>query len=199
MTRHAVPRVRWHRRWLRGLWPDRNPLRRAADRVEAAVVAGLLAAFAIGAPLAALFAGHWSYAVALRVEHVQQSTWRQVPAVLLGDAPYAGYSGYGVDVRARWTAQNGVRRSGVISVPGGAGAGSTALIWVDASGGLVGPPLRHAQVIGQATMAMVLTPVGLGVLLVCAGVVAHSRLERRRLATWDAEWRVTGPQWTKLR
>jgi hypothetical protein len=39
---------------------------------------------------------------------------------------------------------------------------------------------------------------GLGLLLLCAGMVAHSRLERRRLATWDAEWRVTGPQWTRL-
>ncbi len=82
MTQHAVPRATRHRRWLRGLWPDRNPLRRTADRVEAAVVAGLLAAFVIGAPAAALIAGHWSYAVALRAEHAQRSTWRQVPAVL---------------------------------------------------------------------------------------------------------------------
>jgi len=199
MTRHAVPRVTWHRRWLRGLWPDRNPLRRTADRVEAAVVAGLLAAFVIGAPVAALIAGHWSSAVALRVEHAQQSTWRQVPAVLLADAPDPGSSSYGVDARARWTARNGTRRSGVISVPGGARAGRTVLIWVDASGGLAGPPLRHAQVIGQVATAALLTPVGLGLLLVCAGVVARSRLERRRLATWDADWRITGPQWTRLR
>jgi hypothetical protein len=198
MTRHAVPRVTWYGRWLRGLWPDRNPLRRAADRMEAAVLAGLLAAFAVGAPLAALFAGHWSYAVGLRVERAQQSTWHQVPAVLLADAPYPGYSGYGMDVRARWTARNGVRRSGVISVPGGARAGRTVPVWVDASGGLAGPPLRHAQVIGQVALAALLAPVGLGLLLLCAGMVAHYRMERRRLAAWDAEWRVTGPQWTRL-
>ena len=197
MTQHAVPRVTRRRRWLRGLWPDRNPLRRTADRVEAAVVAGLLAAFVIGAPLAALIAGHWSYAVALRAEHAQRSAWRQVPAVLLADAPYPGYSRYGVDVRARWTARDGTRRSGVVSVPGRARAGSTVLVWVDASGGLAGPPLRHAQVIGQVATAALLTPVGLGLLLVCAGVVARGRLERRRIATWDADWQVTGPQWTR--
>src|ERR1700730_14889622 len=167
MTQHAVPRVTRRRRWLRGLWPDRNPLRRTADRVEAAVVAGLLAAFVIGAPLAALIAGHWSYAVPLRAEHAQRAAWR------------------------------GTRRSGGVSVPGRARAGSTVLVWVDASGGLAGPPLRHAQVIGQVTTAALLTPVGLGLLLVCAGVVARGRLERRRIATWDADWQVTGPQWTR--
>jgi hypothetical protein len=82
-------------------------------------------------------------------------------------------------------------------VPGGAGGGSTVRVWVDASGGLVGPPLRHAQVIGQMALAALLAPVGLGLLLVCAGMVACGRLERRRLAAWDADWRVTGPQWTR--
>lgn len=38
------------RRW----WPDRNPPRRTADRVEAAMMAVLLVAFLVGVPLAAL-------------------------------------------------------------------------------------------------------------------------------------------------
>jgi hypothetical protein len=41
----------------RELRPDRNPLCRACDRAEAALLAGLLAAFLIGVPLAAVFAG----------------------------------------------------------------------------------------------------------------------------------------------
>ncbi len=198
MRQHAVPRVTWHARWLRGLWPDRNPLRRAADRVQAAVVVGLLAVFVVGAPLVALVAGQWSYAAGLRTEHAQHSTWRQVPAVLLADAPYPGYSGYGVQVWARWTARNGALRSGEVSVLGGARAGSTVPVWVDASGGLAGPPLRHAQVIGQVALGASLAPVGLGLLLVTAGMVASDGLERRRLAAWDADWQVTGPQWTRL-
>jgi hypothetical protein len=32
-----------------GLWPDRNPLRRTVDRVEAMVVGGLVVAFLAGA------------------------------------------------------------------------------------------------------------------------------------------------------
>ena len=50
----------WAVRMARGLWPDRNPLRRTVDRVEAVVVAGLAAAFMAGAPLAALAAGHYA-------------------------------------------------------------------------------------------------------------------------------------------
>ncbi len=39
---------------VRGLWPDRNPLRRSSDRAEAGIIAGLAAAFLIGAPLIAV-------------------------------------------------------------------------------------------------------------------------------------------------
>jgi hypothetical protein len=46
--------------WLRWLWPDQNPLRRACDRAEAAIVAGLAAALLVGMPLAALSVGLWS-------------------------------------------------------------------------------------------------------------------------------------------
>ena len=48
----------WAVRTLRGLWPDRNPLRRTIDRAEAALVAGLAVAFLAGVPLAAVAAGH---------------------------------------------------------------------------------------------------------------------------------------------
>jgi hypothetical protein len=196
MRRHAAPRVKRHGRWVRGLWPDRNPLRRAADRVEAAIVAGLLAIFVVGAPLAALAADRWFYAAGFRVEHAQQSSWRQVPATLLATAPYPGYTGYETQVPARWTAPNGTRVSGEIPAPAGARAGSTVLVWVNASGRLTGPPLRPGQVTGQAALAALLAALSVGMLALCAGLVAHSGLERRRLAAWDSDWRVTEPKWT---
>jgi hypothetical protein len=38
-------------RTIRGLWPSRNPLRRrATDKAETAIVAGLIATFLLGAP-----------------------------------------------------------------------------------------------------------------------------------------------------
>src|SRR6516225_8875980 len=81
--------------WLRGLWPDRNPLRRASDRAEAAVVAGLAAALLAGVPLAGFAVGEWSYDASVRAMHAQMA-WRQVSAVLLTDArmapPWLGFS-----------------------------------------------------------------------------------------------------------
>src|SRR5690242_15966672 len=48
-------------RLARALGLDRNPLRRATDRAEAWIRAGLLAVFLIAGPMAALSAGHWAY------------------------------------------------------------------------------------------------------------------------------------------
>src|SRR5579859_7416602 len=58
---------------------DRNPLRRPVDRLQTAIMAGLLAAFLAGAPLAAAAASGWVHAAGLREQHAQRS-WRQVPA-----------------------------------------------------------------------------------------------------------------------
>jgi|SRR5208282_3155345 len=61
-------------RLIRGLWPDRNPLRRRSDRAEAALVTRLLAA--------AITAGQWAYVAWVRADHAKQA-WHQVRAVLL--------------------------------------------------------------------------------------------------------------------
>ena len=64
-------------RAVRGLWPDRNPLRRTMDRAEALVVGGLVVVFLAGAPLAAVTAGHAAYSLGSRTAHAQQATWRR--------------------------------------------------------------------------------------------------------------------------
>ncbi|HEY5352830.1 MAG TPA: hypothetical protein VIK57_10275 [Streptosporangiaceae bacterium] len=69
--------------------------------MEAVLMAGLAAAFLIGASLVVVAAGQWSYAAGLRVERAQQSAWHQVPAVLLADVPSRGYAGYEPQVWAR--------------------------------------------------------------------------------------------------
>jgi len=81
---------------VRGLWPDRNPLWRAMDRVEAMIVGGLVAAFLAGAPLAAVAAGHAAYGIASRTAHAQQATWRQVPAWPSAAAPGHAVDGTGL-------------------------------------------------------------------------------------------------------
>ncbi len=191
------------RRWLRGLWPDDNPLRRRADRVEAWIAGGLLAVFLTCGPLAALLAGYYASAFALRVARGQRAAWHQVHAVLLVNAAASDDFSYGgvalSTVRAQWTAPDGARRTGDVAALPGARAGSTVRIWVDASGQLTEPPLRPDQVTGQSVLASVCAPILVGLVLLSVGGLAHRVVDRRRIAAWDADWRATGPRWTSLR
>ena len=184
-------------RVARGLWPDRNPLRRTVDRVEAALLAGLAVAFLAGVPLAAVAAWQIAYGYGTRAAHVQRAAWHQVPAIVLATAPAFGYAGDEPMVRARWTAPGGARRTGAVPASAGTRAGSTVRVWTDAAGWPTGPPLRAAQVKGQAALAAILAPVVLGEVLLLAGQLAQYLLGRWRLAAWDVEWRATGPQWSR--
>ena len=108
---------------VRGLWPDRNPLRRTIDRIEAVIASGLVVAFLAGAPLAAVVGGHAAYRSAARIAHTQQAAWHQAPAVLLATAPAALYRQDQVNAQARWTAPDGTGRTGTVLAPPGTKAG----------------------------------------------------------------------------
>lgn len=182
----AAPAVRA----ARGLWPDRNPLRRGLDRAEALIAAALSVAFLVAASLVAQTGGDIGYRVAVRTTHAEQS-WRQVPAVLLATSRQA----VDASVPASWRAPDGARRRGTISVPPGAQAGSTVKLWVDPAGRPTGPPFEGSPQ-GQAVLGAVLALMGLGCVLCCAGVFSHGLLARRRLAVWESDWQITEPQWT---
>lgn len=189
-------RVSWPTRLIRGLRPDRNPLRRATDRAEAALVVGLLAVFLAGAPVAAITAGHVASAAG---SGSAQPAKHKVRAVLLQDASPPAYSPFGVvmiPTLARWTAPDGSRRTGLINPSSGGRAGTTVTIWTSDSGKLLDPPLRRGQVSAQAALAAMAAPVALGLVLLIAGMLGIGALNRRRLAAWESEWRVTAPKWT---
>ncbi len=187
-------------RAVRGLWPDRNPLRRTVDRAEAVLAGLLVVVFLAGAPLAAVAAGQAAYHIGSRTAQAQQASWRQVPAVLLATAPAAAFRQFQVTVPARWVAPDGTRHVGAVLAPPGTSAGHTVTVWVDKAGRLTGnPPLELVQVRGQAALATMLTPVAVGFALLCAGLLAHAVLGRRRMASWETDWQVTEPQWTRPR
>ena len=170
------------------------------DRVEAIIMGGLVVAFLAGAPLAAVAAGHVAYSVGSRTAQSQQATWRQVPAVLAATAPAPGFRRYQVTVQAGWTAPDGTRHTGTVLAPPGTRAGRAVMVWVDAAGRLTGnPPLQQSQVRGQAALATMLTPLAVGFIALCAGLLAHAALARRRLAAWDTDWQATEPHWTRGR
>ena len=93
-------------------------------------MAGLLAAFLIGVPLAALFGGWSQY----HSERAQQASWHQVRALVLALAPDRRYAGDEAAVLATWAAPGGAQRTGRIVAPPRAWAGGTVPVWIDGSG-----------------------------------------------------------------
>jgi hypothetical protein len=197
------PRSTWLGRLLRGLWPDRNPLRRGSDRAEVAVLGVLLAGFLVGAPFAAHAAGNWTNSRSLRIQQAQSAAWHQVPATLLQAAP--DWSGYGSapgaapETTARWKAPDGQVRTGPVYVPTGAAVGSAVMVWTDQAGQLTGPPLQSSQIAARADMNEALTVWALAVTLIMIGWLAHWTLDRRRLAKWEADWLATAQRWSPRR
>lgn len=187
---------------VRRFLPDRNPLRRTVDRVEAAVMAGLFVVFLAGASLAALAAAGHVTASGLRAERAEAS-WRRVPAVLLQNAPRAAQSPDEDStiplVRARWTAPDGTPRVGELYAPYGAAAGTTVPVWTDRSGNLEAAPVEHGYVVAQATFTALTAVALVAAAVAVTGLLARRALDRHRLAAWEAEWARTGPQWTGRR
>ena len=99
----------------RALGLDRNPLRRATDRAEGWIRAGLLAVFLIAGPMAALGAGHWAYHAVVTAARVPAApphrvqpaapqsalTFTELPRVGQGGRACAGSRGEGTGSAAR--------------------------------------------------------------------------------------------------
>jgi len=184
-------------RFLRGRLPDRNPLRRPSDRVEAAVLALLAIAFLVGAPLAAVAASSWVHAIAHRVEVAQQASWTQANAVTLATAPSQGTAnGLDAQVLARWKAPDGKVAKAEVPVPPGTAAGTTVQVWTTRDGQLTVAPLQDSQVQGDTLFGGIGGALAVTVTVTLTWVVVRRVLDRRRLAAWGAEWRTTGPRWT---
>jgi hypothetical protein len=192
---------RWLWRAVRGLRPDRNPLRRGTDRLEACLLAGLFAAGAAAAPLAAQAVGHAAYLGGQDARAQQVASRHQVQAVLTRSAPVVGGYALAAQVpgQATWTAANGTLRSGQIPVRPGTPQGTAVRVWTDASGYLASPPLDQSELASDADAAA--TGAVLGIVAGCAAGVAAIRqlLNRRRMAAWEADWSVTEPAWNRQR
>lgn len=183
-------------RLSRRLGFDRNPLRRRADRVEAAVLAGLVAGFAVGAPIVAVVAGRVTDGNELRQQHSERS-WRQVEATLLVSPIVVAASAIGSSdawVLARWPAPGHRTRQGLVEVS--AAAGPQVRVWTDAAGRLTGPPVSRQAIQFDVTLAVLMAPVALALVLLVTGGVVRLILDRRRLAGWDGAWAAVGPRWT---
>ncbi len=181
---------------------DRNPLRRRIDRVEAGMLAGLIMAFLIGAPVLVAGAGHLARAAGLRALRTQ-ATWSQVSATVPSAAPNQSdeFSGQldTVLLPGRWTAPDGQPRSGLIPASPGVAVGNTARIWVSRSGSLTGAPRGRSELLGWTPIAEVGTAIVLAFIFFLAVRLQRWLFERRRLACWHRAWQAQEPRWTGRR
>jgi len=181
---------------------DGNPLRRGVDRVEAAALIVLAAAFLVATPLLTLLAVRLVGAAGSAERHAEQR-WRQVPAVLEQSAA-VGSAGLNGDwemsfVTAHWIAPDGASRTGLVAVQLNALAGQHVPIWVTRSGQQTHQPLSSSNLSQRAALTAVGVPVGIAVLVTLAATAVHAVANRRRLAGWARAWEATGPSWTSLR
>lgn len=196
-SRQRKPKCTAVGRFARGRRLDRNPLRRTGDRAETVMLAVVVIAFLVLAPLAALTAGAWAHAAAQRAETAQAASRWQVTAVIVTvPEPDMSSADLASVTEARWTAPDGTVVTREMNVPDGMNAGATLRLWTTSSGQLTSHPLNRAQVqyfwllgtgAGVAAVALVLA---------LAGVAARWALDRRRMAAWAAAWQSTGPRWT---
>lgn len=192
-----MSRQSWLCRLVRGVRPDRNPLRRGTDRLEACLIAVLFVASAAAAPFAAQAASHAAYQSALHAQQEQLNTRHKVPAVLTTRAGTT--SGYAlqaeIPTQASWTSVTGKPGSGEVLALAGSPKGTIVKVWTDDSGNLVSPPLVGTQVSGQGDVAAIVAVAGIGFLFLTEAAVLRHVLYRRRMAAWDADWLVTERAW----
>jgi hypothetical protein len=179
----------------------RNELRRPSERLEAAVLAGLLAAFVAAIVVAAF--------LAVRVFRSEQAAAAGLrPAVAVISPSGAPTETQILDqtaaVRATWRLSDGTRRSGLLTtsvVPGiyRQLPGTSVRVWLNRSGVPEPAPQNlGGMVIGAAMAGLALVATGAAV-LACCYLLCLRGLERHRLANWSSAWAVTGPEWTHRR
>lgn len=194
----TTPTMTW-RRLTRRPGRNRNPLRRRSDVIEAWLLPILMIAFVALSPVAGAVAGLRARADNVAAHRAEQ-TWHRAAAVLLQAPPGPLMSDGGANTwlvwtPARWTS-GGRQRLGEVPAAAGTRAGSTVPVWLDRAGNAQSPPLTAAQDRHHIIIAVSLALAALAVLLAGLALVTRRLLNWRRLAGWDAGWRLVGPQWS---
>jgi hypothetical protein len=181
----------------------RTPLRRGHDVVQAWFTLVVVMAMLLVAPWVAWWAASTTYLAEMRASAWERQHRHAVPAVLERDAVERSADGGAaapgartVPVPARWTGPDGAVRWGTVSVAAGARAGSTVTVWVDRRGTVAAPPRQRNPVMDASVAAML----AVAALTAFLGGVRHivvRCLDRCRMRSWEAEWLIVGPRWSR--
>jgi hypothetical protein len=175
--------------WMREARRTGNPLLRKPCRAERLMVMAGLAGLTLAALGVVLLSLH-VYLGGTALEQRESSQRSTILATVESDpvtvtmGPQASGPSF-ASVTYRWL---GVSREGMVPVAETARPGNPALVWVDSTGMLTGPPRRHTETLLDAIETGALGVVGL-VVLTYHGVCAYQKWSmRRRSALWDTEW-----------
>lgn len=160
-------------------------------------MAALLALFLAGVPLSWLGVGRWVHQAGVR-EQRSQRAWRDMPGVVLRGAPTLRMPvSNGVRVLTAWVGPGGRRQVGEILVASGTARGAKVQVWVNPSGQVTGPPLTPSDLAKRVLGAQVLAAISVAALTLILAGLTRSQLNRRRLASWESQWALIGPRWTR--
>jgi hypothetical protein len=204
----------WGSRIVRRVPWRRTPLRRGADKVQAWFTLVVVMAALVLAPWVAWWTASTMYVAGVRASEWETEHRRSVTAVVVQDAPAgsssagsssAGSSSAGgealpaaenVSAPVRWTGPDGTIRSGTVPVALGTRAGSTVTVWLDEHGTLTSPPRRRNSALDAAVAATFAVTAVIAFLGSVRRIVIW-RLDRRRLRSWETEWLIFGPRWSR--
>jgi hypothetical protein len=172
----------------------RNPLWRGSDRLEMVMLVGLFSIFLIGSPVLAWWAAGTSYESDQRAIAWERDNLREVPARLDGTATDLRATPY--SAHATWTAPNGVRRSGLITVEAGAQPGDEVRIWVNNRGDLRTKPGGRNPV-GKAALVAIVVVATVAAAANGLRRIGSALLDRYRARAWQREWSEIGPRWSR--
>ncbi|MEU8279903.1 hypothetical protein ACFYOK_27510 [Microbispora bryophytorum] len=196
--------VGWVVARLRRYRPDRNPLRRRSDRIEAALAAVALAAVLFAAWPAAL-AARAVYDDGIATERAGSGTRQLVEVTLIEATSIEATSAVQANGRglpavspARWTLPSGEVREGVVPAALLLRDGpANARLWVDAAGRPVAPPPQRAETMTRAGLAAAGAVASVAVLAWACFALARGWLDRRRYQEWEAAWAAADQRWRR--
>jgi hypothetical protein len=194
----ATPTMMWQQ-LIRRLGLDRNPLRRRSDRIAAWLAPVVVAVFLGLCPVVAGVTGMWARSDNTSLQRAEQSL-PKVRGVLLQAAPGPlepdnGANGWMEAEPARWTFDGHLGR-GLVLVPSGLSKGSPVTVVLNRAGQVQAPPLTAPQLRDRIDTVTFFFMVVIGGLLLVLSWLARRYLDKRRIASWEAEWLSVGPHWT---
>jgi hypothetical protein len=184
----------------RRLGMDRNPLRRRIDRVDAWLAPAGTLLFLVLCPVLFLVLGLLVRADNAAIVRAERS-WQPVTATLLQSTPGPEFRDHGANTWTEWTRASwtfdGRHVTGQVPANAGSSAGSTETIYLNHAGHVQLPPMSSAQVNYWIDGATLLAIGVLALVMFVAVWLTRRLLERRKIASWELDWLMVEPRWSR--